>query len=56
MKHGKKPTRKQVELIQSKGLNPGNWLVVKDTTEKMVLVHRHFDRNKRTIWKVVREE
>ena len=51
MKHGKKPTRKQIDFIKRKGLNSDNWLVVKDTTEKMVLVHRHFDRNKRTIWK-----
>ena len=55
MKHGKKPTRKQVAFIQSKRLNPGNWLVVKDTPEKMVLVHRHFSRNIRVIRKAVRE-
>lgn len=56
MKHGKKPTRKQMDFIKRKGLNPDNWLVVKDTPEKMVLVHRHFDRNKRIIWKAVRED
>lgn len=51
MKHGKKPTRKQYEFIQRKGLNPDNWLVVKDTTQILVLVHRHQDRNKRMIRK-----
>lgn len=56
MKHGKKPTRKQMDFIKRKGLNPDNWLVVKDTTEKMVLVHRHFDLNKRIIQKAEREE
>lgn len=56
MKHGKKPTRKQMDFIKRKGLNPDNWLVVKDTTEKMVLVHRHFDRNKKIIQKAEREK
>jgi Lar family restriction alleviation protein len=56
MKNGKKPTRKQMDFIKRKGLNPDNWLVVKDTTEKMVLVHRHFDLNKKIIQKAEREK
>ena len=51
MKHGKKPTVNQRKLIQSKRLNPENWLVVKDTPSEMVLVHRHFDNKTRTIKK-----
>ncbi len=51
MKHGKKPTRSQRQFIQSKRLNPENWLVVKDTPERMELVHRHFDTKTRTIKK-----
>lgn len=43
-------------FIQSKRLNSENWLVVKDTPEEMVLVHRHFDSNVRKIRKQVRED
>lgn len=53
MKHGKKPTARQRELIRSSRLNPENWLVVKDTPREMVLVHRHFDAKIRTIKKEV---
>lgn len=41
MKHGKKPTRRQGELIKSKGLNWKNWLVTKDTPEMMEIIHRY---------------
>lgn len=51
MKHGKKPTVSQRKLIQSKGLDPAVWLVIKDTPEKMELVHRYSDRTRRTIQK-----
>lgn len=40
MKHGKKPTVAQKKHIQSFRLNAENWLVVQDTGEAMVLVHR----------------
>lgn len=40
MKHGKRLTLKQKELIQGIGLNPNNWLVVKNLSNKLVLVHR----------------
>lgn len=56
MKNGKKPTRKQFGFIRSKGLNPENWLVVKDCTDRMVIVHRHFDRNVRVLRKEVYEQ
>lgn len=56
MKHGKKPTRSQRIFIKSKRLNPENWMVVKDTPEEMVLVHKHFDTNVRRIRKAVRED
>lgn len=49
MKHGKKPTAAQRKYIQSKGLVPENWLVVKDTPTEMVLVHRHSDKTVRKI-------
>lgn len=41
MKHGKKPTYEQRKLIQQWGLNPGDWLVSKDTPDQMLLVHKH---------------
>lgn len=44
MKHGKNPTREQKKLLIKWKLDPAMWLVVKDTPERMELVHRHFDR------------
>lgn len=41
MKHGKKPTVAQRKVISAWGLNWENWLVVKDTPEGMVIVHRY---------------
>ena len=49
MKKLKKPTREQRKLIQSMRLNPDNWMIERDTPEKMVLVHKHFDNKTRII-------
>ena len=49
MKQLKKPTREQRKLIQSKRLNPENWMIERDTTTEMVLVHKHFDNKKKII-------
>ena len=51
MKHGKKPTREQKKLLQSKKLNAADWLVERDTPEKLVLRHRHFDSVTKIIYK-----
>ena len=51
MKQLKKPTREQRKLIQSKRLNPENWMIERDTPEKIVLVHKHFNNKTRTIYK-----
>lgn len=51
MKAGKKLTRSQRIFIQSKRLNPDNWYVERDTPEKIVLIHKHFDNKTRTIYK-----
>lgn len=51
MKHGKKPTVAQRKLIKANGMNAENWLVVKDTPEEMVLVHRYSDKTTRTLHK-----
>ena len=40
MKQGKNPTREQKRLINSKGLYSADWLVSKDTSTELVLVHR----------------
>jgi hypothetical protein len=39
----------QRKLIQKWKLDPANWLVVKDTPDQMVLVHRHFDTKTKVI-------
>ena len=54
MKNGKKPTYEQRKLIQGWGLDAHDWLVAKDTSTEMVLVHRHTNTS-RTIPKGVNE-
>ena len=55
MKNGKNPTREQRKLMQKWKLDSSMWLVVKDTPDRMELVHRHFERTKKIIPKGVRE-
>ena len=55
MKHGRKPTVSQMKLMVKWKLDPTMWLVSKDTTTEMVLVHRHFDNQTKIIPKGVRE-
>lgn len=54
MKHGKKPTVRQKKLMTTWHLNWENWLVVKDTSTEMEIVHRATGRT-RTIRKVEKE-
>ena len=56
MKHGKKPTVAQRKLMEKWKLDWSMWLVVKDTPDQMVLVHRHFDNRTKIIPKGVRED
>lgn len=51
MKKLKNPTREQKKLIQKQKLNPADWMVERDTPEKIVLVHRRFDSVTKTIHK-----
>ena len=51
MKHGLKPTKKQCELMKQRKLDPSAWLIVKDTSEEMVIVHRMSDKTVRVILK-----
>ena len=55
MKNGKKPTVAQRKMMVKWKLDPTMWLVSKDTTTEMVLVHRHFDNQTKIIPKGVRE-
>ena len=55
MKHGTRPTRSQRKLMEKWKLDTYSWLVVKDTSTEMVLVHRHSDRTRKIIPKGVRE-
>ncbi|MFT9498041.1 DUF6906 family protein [Anaerosolibacter sp.] len=40
MKHGKRPTLKQKEKIKSLGLDPKEWLVVKDCMKTFDIVSK----------------
>ena len=51
MKHGKKPNRSQRKLMEKWGINPGVWMVVKDTPGEMHLVHRFSDSTTRIVTK-----
>jgi hypothetical protein len=53
MKHGTKPTYTQRKLMEEWKLDAHNWLVVKDTSTEMVIVHKHSDKTIRTIPKGV---
>ncbi|WCK53867.1 hypothetical protein PP175_21495 [Aneurinibacillus sp. Ricciae_BoGa-3] len=46
MKQGKRPTRKQKEAMLLVRLNPENWLVTKNVSDKLHLVHRETDRER----------
>ena len=49
MKHGKKPSREQRKMLDKYHLDAADWLVVKDTPEVMVIVHRFHDGTMRFI-------
>lgn len=51
MKHGCKPTRDQRKLLERNRLNSADWLVVKDTTELMEIVHRFSEKTVKVIYK-----
>ena len=39
--HGRKPTRREKQLIAKYKLQPKNWLVTKSLVDKLVIQHRH---------------
>lgn len=55
IKHGTKPTREQRKLMDKWKVNTYDWLVERETSTELVLVHRHFDKTK-VIPKGVRED
>ena len=46
MKHGKKPTLAQKQLLRCLGLNPDNWLVLKNFPDKLEIIHRHSNKTR----------
>lgn len=48
MKHGLKPTRKQMALIKKRGLNQNNWLITKNLPDELHIMHRE-TRDERVI-------
>ena len=50
MKQLKRPTKKQSIRIKSRRLDPNKWLVERDTSESMMIVHRESGR-RRIIYK-----
>ena len=49
MTHGTKPTREQRKLMYKWKVNTYDWLVERETSTQLVLVHRHFDNTKKII-------
>ena len=54
MKHGTKPTREQRKLMDKWKVNTYDWLVERETSTELVLVHKHFDDKTKIIPKGVR--
>jgi hypothetical protein len=48
VKHGRKPTLNQKKLIKGAGLNPEDWLIVKNLSNELHIAHRN-TKSKRTI-------
>ena len=56
MKHGKKPTREQRKLMEKWKVNTYDWLVERETSTELGLIHHHFDNTKKIIPKGVRDD
>jgi len=41
MKHGKKPTVRQAKILQAHGMKSKDWLIERESEEKIVAVHRY---------------
>ena len=40
MKHGRKPTVRQKQLLSDNGLNPKDWLITKNLDYEIHIVHK----------------
>lgn len=49
MKNGKKPTKKQGEFIAYQGLSYKDWLIERDNSIELVVVHREIGETKKFI-------
>ncbi len=49
MKHGRKPTLKQIKRIKAAKLNPSNWLVSKNLINELHLVHRYTGTKRKVV-------
>jgi hypothetical protein len=52
LKHGKKPTLKQMAIMQKNKLDPNLWLVIKALPDKLVCVNRIDGKTKNAFLKV----
>jgi len=55
VKRGLKPTREQRKFLALHGIEDDTWLISKDTSTEMVLVHREDSSITRTIQKQAEE-
>lgn len=46
MKHGKRPSVKQKQIINHTGLNPIDWLVIKSLPNELHIVHRETNQKR----------
>lgn len=54
MKHGKRPTVRQLKLMRELGINNDSWLVERETPDELVIVHRLTDKTRtirKEMWK-----
>lgn len=50
MKNGKRPSKAQKIRISEEGLNPGEWLVVKNLPHKLEIVNRNGELKELAVW------
>ncbi len=40
MKNGKRPTRRQKQMLKELGLNSDNWLIIRDDKFELKIIHK----------------
>lgn len=46
MKNGKRLQRWMKDLLKKKGLNPDNWLYIKNTPNELVIMHKYLEKTR----------